>query len=354
MWLGTRRSAATILTTGVASLAGVAPPRSAHAVTYADYMLHLINIERRKADVDPVVLGDNGAAQRHADMMIRFCHAGHWGIDGLDPHMRYSLAGGYQRNAENTVARNACYLDATRQGMGITRGSIVPAIHTFVMGLMESPGHKRTMLDKWHKKVNIGLSWDAHNIACVNQFEGDYVHFSKIPAIEDGRLFMVGRAKNGISLANAASFIVWITYDPPPGMLTLGQLIRAGKFSGGSTVGYVVSPNVRATIGDASEDNCPTPYDFSEDVLPPILSSDVSAIVDQQVKECERVSITAPTLHAYEWKTGNDAFVVDADISPLLSKWGSGIYTIMLHHVEEAMPFSMYSIFYGVEPPAGY
>ncbi|MXY20302.1 MAG: hypothetical protein F4Y49_03085 [Dehalococcoidia bacterium] len=65
------------------------------------YMLELINAERAKAGVGSVVLGDNIAAQLHAEAALENCFASHWGIDGLKPYMRYSLAGGYQSNGEN-------------------------------------------------------------------------------------------------------------------------------------------------------------------------------------------------------------------------------------------------------------
>ena len=72
------------------------------------YMLGLINAEREKAGVDAVVLGDNVAAQLHAEVSLESCFLSHWGIDGLKPYMRYSLAGGHQSNAENVRAAYYC------------------------------------------------------------------------------------------------------------------------------------------------------------------------------------------------------------------------------------------------------
>ena len=65
------------------------------------YMLELINGERTKAGVPMVALGENVAAQLHAEEALAGCYASHWGADGLKPYMRYSLAGGYQSNGEN-------------------------------------------------------------------------------------------------------------------------------------------------------------------------------------------------------------------------------------------------------------
>ena len=64
-------------------------------------MLELINGERTRAGVNSITLGANIAAQLHAESALQNCTSGHWGVDGLKPYMRYSLAGGYQSNGEN-------------------------------------------------------------------------------------------------------------------------------------------------------------------------------------------------------------------------------------------------------------
>ena len=58
-------------------------------------MLELINNERRRSGSAEVVLGNNNAAQLHAEASLNGCYSSHWGDDGLKPYMRYSLGGGY-------------------------------------------------------------------------------------------------------------------------------------------------------------------------------------------------------------------------------------------------------------------
>ena len=48
---------------------------------------------------------------------------------------------------------------------------------------MASPGHRRNILDRWHKKVNPGLAWDRYNVKAFQHFEGDYVEFDRLPTI---------------------------------------------------------------------------------------------------------------------------------------------------------------------------
>ena len=74
---------------------------SSQAKQWIQFLLDIINGERMNAGLGPVTLGSNPAAQAHADSMLYNCFSSHWGLDGLKPHMRYSLAGGYQSNVEN-------------------------------------------------------------------------------------------------------------------------------------------------------------------------------------------------------------------------------------------------------------
>ena len=48
-------------------------------------------------------LGANTAAQNHAEAMLKGNFFGHWGLDGLTPNMRYTLAGGSDYVSENAV-----------------------------------------------------------------------------------------------------------------------------------------------------------------------------------------------------------------------------------------------------------
>ena len=57
---------------------------------YKARMLELINQARTQAGVPEVTMGNNIAAQLHAENSLANCVGGHWGIDGLKPYMRYS------------------------------------------------------------------------------------------------------------------------------------------------------------------------------------------------------------------------------------------------------------------------
>ena len=136
-----------------------------------------------------VVMGDNWAAQIHADNSLANCVSSHYSPDGLQGVMRYSLAGGHQANSENVYGSDYC-----RSGeLGYSEiSSIAEEVRASVRLWMDSSGHRKTMLNPRHRKLNIGLAWDSHNFHAVQQFESDNIEFSVPPRIENGILSMEG------------------------------------------------------------------------------------------------------------------------------------------------------------------
>ena len=119
-------------------------------------MLELINEERMKAGLNPVTMGDNAAAQLHAETALEGCFSSHWGLDGLKPYMRYSLAGGYQSSGENVHGSDYCITDADNYR---PIADIQDEVREAMVGWMNSPGHRRNILRPKHRRVNIGLAW---------------------------------------------------------------------------------------------------------------------------------------------------------------------------------------------------
>ncbi len=203
-------------------------------------MLELINQARARAGAPPVILGDNHAAQLHAEAGLDNCFSSHWGIDGLKPYMRYSLAGGYQSNGEN--GRGSDYCITPYDGYRANQ-TIEQEIREAMYWWMNSPGHRRNILDKWHKKVNIGLAWDNYNFNAAQHFEGDYVEYDSVPAINDiGALSLAGQVKNSARFDQDDYFDISIYYDSPPHRLTRGQIARTYCYESGLPVAYVRKP----------------------------------------------------------------------------------------------------------------
>ena len=241
------------------------PPPPLRHIEEKLYMLELINDERVNTGLNPVVLGDNAAAQLHAETALENCFSSHWGVDGLKPYMRYSLAGGYQSNGENGRGSNYCIKasDGYRANSS-AKQEILEAME----GWMDSPGHRDNILDPWHKKVNIGLAWDRYNFKAYQHFEGDHVEYGQLPSIKNGVLRMSGTVKNGVRFDDDLDSGVQVYYDPPPHTLTKGQVARTYCYDNGLLVASLRQPLSGGWYYDEDEFiqtylPCPDPYSVS-------------------------------------------------------------------------------------------
>ena len=325
------------------------------------YMLELINGERAKAGLDSVVLGDNIAAQLHAEAALENCFASHWGIDGLKPYMRYSLAGGYQSNGENGSGSDYC-IEASDGYRAIQ--SINTEIREAMEGWMDSPGHRRNILRKWHKKVNIGLAWDRYNFLAYQHFEGDYVEYDELPVVEEGVLRISGRTKNGARFDQDRDLGIQVYYDQPPHSLSRGQVTRTYCYDGGRQIGALRKPLTGGWYYEEDEFTksykpCPDPYDVPVDAPPPRTHNEAhsfwQAAYDLSLSVSE-IPIVVPWITTLQWTARGESFSVRADLSDLIAQHGDGVYTILVWGklgIEDKV-ISEYSIFHGITPPGTY
>ena len=332
------------------------PPALRH-VEFKALMLDLINLERQRVSLEPLDLGTNGAAQLHAESAIRQCFSSHWGVDGLKPYMRYSLAGGYQSNSENGHGLDYCITPSDRiRAITSIREEVIDAME----GWMDSPGHRLTMLGATHKRVNIGLAWDKYNFAAYQQFEGDYVRLNSLPTIRDGVLSLSGRTRNGVEFKDSDDLGVQVYYDPPPHRLTRGQLTRTYCYDSGRLVASLRRPLTgnRYWIEDEFTKTykpCPNPYLIPADARGP-RSADEAHVFWQAAYIAAQnrigVPITVPWITASEWEVGPNSFSVKAH----LGNPAPGVYTVVVWAPlgSEREVVSEYSIFHNITPPDTY
>ena len=171
-------------TASTSTQTAVGPPPHLKHLEEKELMLTLINAEREKAGVDPVVLGDNIAAQLHADASLENCFFSHWGIDGLKPYMRYSLAGGYQSNGENALGNHYC---TTALSTEYRLASATALLQT------SSRRFDRPWKPGWVAPATAAISWTdgtrgstsvSHGTGTISgpiqHFEGDYMEYDRV------------------------------------------------------------------------------------------------------------------------------------------------------------------------------
>ncbi len=325
------------------------------------YMLQLINAERAEAGVGPVVLGENDAAQLHAEASLAGCYSSHWGQDGLKPYMRYSLTGGHNAIAENGLGLDYC---VTAADFHAPLAPIRQEVEKAVDAWMGSEGHANNILDPWHRAVNIGLAWDRYNFRAIQKFEGDYLEYTHPPTIEGGWIELAGTVKNGVRFSEPGDLHVRVNYDAPPVALTLGQITRTYCYDSGPAVVGLRRPLPPQRFYLSEEFSrtyrpCPNPYHVPPDAPAPGSPAEANAFwqaARDATEEQAEVNLTVPWITAEEWTARGQAFSLKADISEVVAERGAGVYTVLVWgNIDgEFVLISRYSIFHEAEPPEGY
>ena len=260
-----------------------------------NYMLELVNEARAQAGSPTVSLGTNAAAQLHAEQGVEECTTSHWDRYGLKPYMRYSLTGGSNYNAENIATYFTC-IDGEAESpfsWSLLFGhDVETAVEDAIRGLLDSPGHRETMLEPDYSVMNAGVSWNKQAFNIVQQFETNFVEFTEEPELKDGVLRMEGRTKELPDFGDDHQLLVLIYYDPPLVRLRPNQLVRTSCYSQGDPILVIRQP---APSGKTYEDNnlniqenmetCPDPYKISRKVRAPTSIEDVQRLSPNPPKE---------------------------------------------------------------------
>jgi uncharacterized protein YkwD len=228
------------------------PPYTANAAPFkpaaaqADlfqYTLDLINQDRSAKGLTPVTLGYNAAAQVHAQDMFDNYFLSHWGTDGLKPYMRYTLEGGLNYEAENSAYGGPTQKMAN-PGSLYARIDPKAEIQSLEYSMLNEDassnwGHRDNILNKLHKKVNLGIAYDLYHLTLVQQFEGDYLEWVQPPTISGNLFSAAGRiTQQGIDLNNVS-----LCFDPSPQPQTADQLLNGPhSYSMGKSLNFLVSP----------------------------------------------------------------------------------------------------------------
>ncbi len=270
------------------------------------FMLDRINSDRTQNGLTPVSLGNNSAAQNHAEDMFTNFYLSHWDIDGLKPYMRYTFAGGINAEGENS-AYYGWYdkSDDAHRYVTIDPQQILAELQDQMMydDAASNWGHRDNILNKWHKKVNLGIAYDDHRLTLVQQFEGGYISFTQPPALVNGILTARGR----ISLGVIDSVTVY--YDAPLRTMTQAELVSGPSYyTMGNRIATVVPPP-------------PPGYAYS--------------------------GLPENTVQAGTWEVDEaGSFSVQADINTMTSTKGSGVYTVVFRSKsgDENISLTNYSV----------
>lgn len=282
-----------------------------------------------------MTLGNNSAAQKHAEDMLTNDYFSHWGIDGLKPYMRYTLAGGFNYEAENVFYYSG--------GGSSLQRDLKEILDDAEESLMGSEGHRINILNKWHRKVNVGLAYGKESLFLVQQFEGDYITFDESPSIQDGTLSLSGKTLAGFVVEG-----IQVRYDQPPHALTSGQLRMTYAYFLGQPAAFIRPPPPPGSHYLESETvyswkTLVDPYEVSPDTPPSFPPSSLRRTPPPPLV----VQKTVKWIDARSWNVSGSSFMIDVDLSVILSDFGKGVYTVVIwgESVDEFESLTNYSIF---------
>ncbi len=269
-----------------------------------EYALGLINADRTKHGVAPVVLGNNPAAQMHAEDMLEHDYQGHWWLDGRKPYMVYSATGGTSYVAENAASWGWTEAEWRSDNCGsfLVRCNVPSpelAVKEHQWGMMYDDahadwGHRDNILDEGHRQVNIGVAFNNRRVTFIQHFEGGDVEADFRPTLSsDGILSLtLSKKRDGVSIAE----IVSIYYDPQPISMTPSQIDALDS--------YCVGGGATTRCGDSILDVLEPP--------PPgwYYNLDANEVV------------------ADLWEEGDDSFQEIASLGSLVAK--PGVYTVVV------------------------
>ena len=310
------------------------PPPPAPALdALRTYMLVLINDARVKAGVGPVTLGDSIVAQLHAEDQRDNCYSGHWDSDGLKPHMRYSFAGGYQANKENTSGLDACL-----SGFYTPIGNLYEEVDQTMALLLRSDDHKASLLEPNFHTVNIGLAYDRYILWVTQQFGSGYILDLEMPVFRDGILTLKGTTADDVVFGSPEDISVRIYRDPLPHPLTTGQLVRTYCVGLGSPV-FQLRPEAPPGYSYPSsppffhtEIPCVDPYEIPPDASVPQNESEAHRVYAEARNAIENIAAQMYFISWVDtaWKARGNTFEIRADLKSRLESKGPGVYTAVV------------------------
>jgi uncharacterized protein YkwD len=195
---------------------------------YQAQALDLINQGRAAEGLSPVAWDDAAArvAQAHAEDMLQGEFFSHWNRDGYGPDHRAALNAGMT----DAVFENIHMAwRRTSDGQPAPIEDWPQRVLDAHLGLMDSPGHRRNILDPAHTHVGVGIAYrpEIGELRLAQLFVNRYVELDPLPAeLPIGaEVEISGRLLNG-----ASDPLINLAYEPFPQPLTLEQLAETGSY----------------------------------------------------------------------------------------------------------------------------
>ena len=191
-------------------------------------MLALVNQSRAEEGLSPVEWDAFAAsvATAHAQDMAENQYFSHWDMQGYGPDIRYALAGGSELVMENISTYYEYYSNNTPKQLENFDQLVIEAHE----GLMDSPGHRKNIMDPHHTHVGIGFAYNPETgyFFVAQEFLNRYIVLDD--ALDSGSAGQV-ISFSGNLLSNATEPLLNIAYEPFPAPMSQEELNRTATYS---------------------------------------------------------------------------------------------------------------------------
>jgi len=230
--VATSQSIATVTPTPTALI----PPKVSVVVSPPDLailqqqMLEEINHDRALNNASPVSWDDLAmmTAQDHVVDMAEHDFFSHWDLNGYGPDHRYAQKGGRDLVAENLHFSSHTFDDGTANPIK----DWVAEVTTAQQSLMNSPGHRRTIVNPAHTHVGIGMAYNPETgkFYLAQEFISRYLQLEPLPfTAKIGEvLTLKGTLLPG---SGAIEPLINLAFEPIPSPMTLAELAQTGSYS---------------------------------------------------------------------------------------------------------------------------
>lgn len=159
-----------------------------------EYMVELINRDRRSQGLSPVTLDETAskAGQSHAEEMAIDGYLSHWSRQGKKPDQRYTEFGGTGYVMENAHLHFTGSPSARRGNLPLAKtphfwkADIERVEFDFFNERPPQDGHRKNILNPRHNRVGIGLGLASKDgdqrMACTQEFVNTYSLMKPVPS----------------------------------------------------------------------------------------------------------------------------------------------------------------------------
>jgi uncharacterized protein YkwD len=190
--------------------------------------LDLINQSRAAEGLSPVTWDASVAkvAQAHAEDMLDGPFFSHWNRDGYGPDHRAALTAGMTDAVFENIHKTWRRTSDDQPAPIVDWPQRILDAH---LGLMDSPGHRRNIMDPAHTHVGVGVAYrpDIGELRLVQEFVNRYVELDPLPAeLPIGAEVEI----SGRLLDGASDPLINLAYEPYPQEMSLEQLNATGSY----------------------------------------------------------------------------------------------------------------------------